>query len=123
MIRFISWTPRIRSTTQSLDMDGSDVAKIMKFRATQVDNASTSMALSIALDYAPSFAIDPINAQSTIALLQQIEQQHPAAARIDVICDKARYYHSQLVTEYLLDAKIELILLPPYAPNLNLVER
>ncbi|UVS61708.1 MULTISPECIES: hypothetical protein [Nitrosomonas] len=47
------------------DMDGSDVARIIKFRATQVDNASTSMALSIALDYAQSFAIDSIHAQST----------------------------------------------------------
>ena len=56
---------------------------------------------------------DTIHAQSTIALLQQIEQQHPAAARIYVICDNARYYYSQLVTEYLLDSKIQLILLPP----------
>jgi transposase len=56
-------------------------------------------------------------------LLQQIEQQHPAAARIYVICDNARYYYSQLVTEHLSDSKIELIFLPPYAPNLNLIER
>lgn len=66
---------------------------------------------------------DTINAQSTVALLQQIEQQHPAAAHIYVICDNARYYRSQIVTEYLLDSKIELIFLPPYAPNLNLIER
>jgi transposase len=66
---------------------------------------------------------DTINAQSTVALLQQIEQQHPAAARIYVICDNARYYRSQIVTEYLSDSKIELIFLPPYAPNLNLIER
>ncbi|SFI83498.1 DDE superfamily endonuclease [Nitrosomonas sp. Nm34] len=63
------------------------------------------------------------NAQSTVALLQQIEQQHPFAARIYIICDNARYYRSQLVTEYLSDSKIELIFLPPYAPNLNLIER
>jgi hypothetical protein len=37
----------------------------IKFRAIQVDNASTLMALSIALDYAQSFAIDTIHAQST----------------------------------------------------------
>jgi transposase len=29
----------------------------------------------------------------------------------------------QIVTEYLSDSKIELIFLPPYAPNLNLIER
>ncbi len=66
---------------------------------------------------------DTINAQSTVELLQQIEQQHPAATRIYVICDNARYYRSQIVTEYLSDSKIELIFLPPYAPNLNLIER
>ncbi|MCW5602454.1 MAG: transposase [Nitrosomonas sp.] len=46
-----------------------------------------------------------------------------AAAHIYVICDNARYYRSQIVTEYLLDSKIELIFLPPYAPNFNLIER
>lgn len=66
---------------------------------------------------------DTINVQSTVALLQQIEQQHPAAAHIYVICDNARYYRSQIVTEYLSDSKIELIFPPPYAPNLNLIER
>ena len=56
---------------------------------------------------------DTINAQSTVALLQQIEQQHPAAARIYVICDNAHYYHLQIVTEYLSNSKIELVFLPP----------
>nr|WP_217646414.1 transposase [Nitrosomonas sp. Nm34] len=54
-----------------------------------------------------SFAIDTVHAQSTIALLQQIEQQHPAAARIYVICDNARYYRSQLVTEHLTLVKFK----------------
>ncbi|MCW5602455.1 MAG: winged helix-turn-helix domain-containing protein [Nitrosomonas sp.] len=57
MIRFISWMPRIRSTIQSLDTGGSSVARIMKFPATQVDNASTSTGLSIALDYVRSLAM------------------------------------------------------------------
>jgi transposase len=66
---------------------------------------------------------DTINAQSAVALLKQIEQQHPRANRIHIICDNARYYRAQVVTNYLLDSKIELIFLPPYAPNLNLIER
>ncbi|SER71645.1 DDE superfamily endonuclease [Nitrosomonas sp. Nm51] len=56
-------------------------------------------------------------------MLQQIGQQYPAAARIYVICDNARYYRSQIVTDYLPDSKTGLIFLPPYAPNLNLIER
>ena len=66
---------------------------------------------------------DTINAQSAVALLQQIELQHPNAHRIYIICDNARYNRSKIVSEYLLDSKIELIFLPPYAPNLNLIER
>lgn len=66
---------------------------------------------------------DTINAPSAVELLKQIEQQHPSANRIYIICDNARYYRSQVVTQYVLDSKIELLFLPPYAPNLNLIER
>ena len=66
---------------------------------------------------------DTINAQSTIKLFQQIELQNPDASRIHIICDNARYYRSQQVTDYLANSKIELVFLPPYAPNLNLIER
>jgi transposase len=66
---------------------------------------------------------ETINAQSTIALFQQIEAQNPNAGRIHIICDNARYYHAQLVDDLLTNSKIELVFLPPYAPNLNLIER
>lgn len=66
---------------------------------------------------------DTINAQSTIQLFQQIEAQNPLAKCIHIICDNARYYRSQQVKNYLENSKIELVFLPPYAPNLNLIER
>jgi transposase len=66
---------------------------------------------------------DTINAQSTIKLFQQIEAQNPQASRIQIICDNARYYPAQVVKDYLTDSKIEWVFLPPYAPNLNLIER
>ncbi len=66
---------------------------------------------------------DTINAQSTIQLFQQIEAQNTGAQNIYIICDNARYYRSKIVREYLDKSKIELIFLPPYAPNLNLIER
>jgi len=91
-----SWVPRIRSINGAIDCVG--LYPIVRYD-------------------------DAINAQSTVELLQQIEQQHSDAHRIYVICDNACYYRSQIVTEYLSDSKIELIFLPPYAPNLNLIER
>lgn len=66
---------------------------------------------------------ETINAQSTIALLQQIEKKHRKAGVIYIICDNAKYYRSKLVNAYLRDSRIQLVFLPPYAPNLNLIER
>ncbi len=66
---------------------------------------------------------DTINAQSTIELFKQIEIAYPYAIKVTVICDNARYYRSKLVKAYIEDSRIELMFLPPYAPNLNLIER
>lgn len=66
---------------------------------------------------------DTINADATIRLLQDIEAKHPEAETIYCIADNARYYHARLVQGYLARSKITLVFLPPYAPNLNLIER
>ena len=67
---------------------------------------------------------DSINAVSTIELLKQIEQKHDEKTKvIYVICDNARYYRSKLVKEYVEKSRIELVFLPPYSSNLNLIER
>jgi transposase len=66
---------------------------------------------------------ETIDALSTIALLQALERAHPDAPRIIVICDNARYYKSKAVAAYLKDSRVQLEPLPPYCPNLNLIER
>lgn len=66
---------------------------------------------------------DSINAQSTISLLKKIESKHPCSDVIYTICDNARYYRSKMVKEYLIKSKVKLVFLPPYSPNLNLIER
>jgi transposase len=67
---------------------------------------------------------DPtINAQSTIKLFEQIQNKYSLKIRIYAIADNAKYYRSKLVKEYLKNSKIELIFLPSYSPNLNLIER
>ncbi|MDV7400729.1 IS630 family transposase, partial [Arthrospira platensis SPKY1] len=66
---------------------------------------------------------DTINAASTIALFAQIEAAYPEANKITIILDNARYYRSKIVAEYLEHSRIELKFLPPYSPNLNLIER
>jgi transposase len=64
-----------------------------------------------------------VNAQSTIQLFKKIEAVYPDAGKITLICDNAKYYRSRELNDYLEDSKIELMFLPPYALNLNLIER
>jgi len=66
---------------------------------------------------------ESINAISTIALLEQVEAAYPLAIIIYVVCDNARYYRSKLVGKFLETSKIQLVFLPSYSPNLNLIER
>ena len=40
-----------------------------------------------------------------------------------VICDNARYYKNKVVTAWLVDQRLVQVFLPPYSPNLNLIER
>jgi transposase len=66
---------------------------------------------------------ETIDAASTLALFDQLQKANPTAPRIIAICDNARYYKSKAVAEYLKTSRIQLEPLPPYSPNLNLIER
>ncbi len=66
---------------------------------------------------------ETINAQSTVALFTMLEKKHRKAEKIYVIADNARYYRSKVVKAFLRNSRIKLIFLPPYSPNLNLIER
>jgi len=60
-----------------------------------------------------------LNAESTIAFLNKIEEAYPTKAKIHLFSDNARYYKNKAVKSYLENSKIELHFLPPYSPNLN----
>ena len=65
-----------------------------------------------------------INAQATIALYDQIQRQNPEKATIYIFCDNARYYYNKELNAYLdKNPRIVQLFLPPYSPNLNLIER
>lgn len=64
-----------------------------------------------------------INAQTMIALLKQILKAQKEG-KIHIILDNARYYHAMPVKEFLADnPRIVFHFLPPYSPNLNIIER
>jgi transposase len=75
-------------------------------------------------DYVGFESCDNINVQSLLVLIAQLENHQPEG-RIILICDNARYNHARLVRDYLrsTNSRVEILFLPPYSPNLNLIER
>ncbi len=64
-----------------------------------------------------------INAQSTVSLLNEILRKQPLGM-IYIILDNARYYRNEQVRLFVENNKrICLLFLPPYSPNLNIIER
>jgi transposase len=59
------------------------------------------------------------------AFFAQIEARYPAARRITLIADNATYNRAAVVREWLArpGCRVRVVYLPPYAPNLNLIER
>ena len=66
---------------------------------------------------------DCVNAQSTKALYEKLLAAHPDGRPIYVVCDNARYYRNRELAEWLQDKPLVQVFLPPYSPNLNLIER
>jgi transposase len=66
-----------------------------------------------------------ITSAEMILLFEDLQARHPAATAIQVVLDNARYNHSNEVKAWLTcdDCRVKLVYLPPYAPNLNLIER
>lgn len=65
-----------------------------------------------------------INAQSTQKLLEKLLDRYKDKEAIWVIADNARYYNNATLRDWLSqNPKIQIIHLPPYSPNLNLIER
>lgn len=67
---------------------------------------------------------ETINADATIALYDKIQQRYVDKDRIYVIGDNARYYRNAQLQAWLRqNPRIIQVFLPPYSPNLNLIER
>lgn len=63
-----------------------------------------------------------INAASVCQLLRQVAAAG-LARPITLVLDNARYQHTQAVKALARSLRIELLYLPSYSPNLNLIER
>jgi transposase len=81
-------------------------------------------------------AINPVSFEPTVmlteenccaevieAFLEEVKKQYADATTICIILDNARYQRSYIVQQKAKALDIELLYLPPYSPNLNLIER
>lgn len=64
-----------------------------------------------------------VNAETVCRFIDALEAAFPQAETITVYVDNARYFHARLVKEYLVGKRVRFVYLPPYSPNLNLIER
>ncbi len=64
-----------------------------------------------------------VNSQSTKQLYEQVLKVNPDKKTIYIISDNAKYYRNKELLEWTQTTKIVPIFLPPYSPNLNLIER
>ena len=62
-----------------------------------------------------------VNAESVCTLLRNIAAA--VSGPITLVLDNARYQHCALVKDLATKLRIELLFLPSYSPNLNLIER
>jgi transposase len=63
-----------------------------------------------------------INALSIVQLLDLVREKYPHMS-VSLVMDNARYQHCHAVKAHASKLDIELLFLPPYSPNLNLIER
>ena len=64
-----------------------------------------------------------IDHESTIALFVQLLHLYPFAKKIHVILDNAKYHYSKEVKGFASKNRINVVYLPAYSPELNLIER
>ena len=62
------------------------------------------------------------NAQSVVEFMEQLKQRY-VDLPIALVMDNAKYQHCELVIKKAKEMSIELLFLPTYSPNLNIIER
>jgi transposase len=63
-----------------------------------------------------------INSTSVVSLFDKIREKYPDN-EITLVMDNARYQRCRFVQDHAAESGIDLLFLPSYSPNLNLIER
>lgn len=78
-----------------------------------------------ALTLEPTTLMTESNCDSEMMLhmLDEIKKAYPTKKKIYIFLDNAKYQHTASVESKAKTLSVKLIFLPPYCPNLNLIER
>lgn len=74
------------------------------------------------LDIIQSHSMVYVDAEQTKAFLEKVRRES-GDIPVSIVLDNARYQHCQAVKDRAAELGITLIFLPPYSPNLNIIER
>ncbi len=78
-----------------------------------------------AISLKPTIILTEANCNKELILeyLKHLKEEYKDKMKITVILDNASYNRAYEVQDYAKENQIELFYLPPYSPNLNLIER
>lgn len=74
------------------------------------------------LDIIQSHSMIYVDAEQTKSFLEKVRRES-GDIPVSIVLDNARYQHCQAVKDKAAELGISLIFLPPYSPNLNIIER
>ena len=77
------------------------------------------------ITFIPTIVLTEANCdqEMMIVFLEEVRAEYPDAAAIHLFLDNASYNRAYAVRDHAKSIGIELHYLPPYSPNLNLIER
>lgn len=64
-----------------------------------------------------------INANTIAEFLEKINQYYWDKLKLYIVLDNARYQHCEYIKQIARELEIDLVFLPSYSPNLNIIER
>ena len=70
-----------------------------------------------------SAKINNVNSHTVCELLSKIREKHIDEIPVTIVLDNASYQRCSFVAECSEKLKIELLFLPSYSPNWNIIER
>lgn len=123
-IYFLDSTHPAHNTSPSYGwiLKGKENDKIVKTNSGR-DHISLNGALNLKNHQAIVLEETSVNFKATIRILKKLLRRHPSG-KIYVVLDNASQHHAKKVTLWLKrHRRLKLVFLPPYSPNLNLIER